>query len=101
MSEQQDMNQVLPSGRSASHGNGHTTAMSREPRNRAYPTNIATQPTFEPVIGSEEAAALLNIHPKTLLRLARNGDVPGFRIGKLWGFRASALNQWLETRMTS
>src|SRR5579863_9472052 len=53
--------------------------------------------TFEPVLDSEEAAALLHIHPKTLQRLARNGEIPGFRIGKLWGFRASALNQWLES----
>ena len=58
-----------------------------------------TQSTFEPVLGSEEAAALLHIHPKTLQRLARNGEIPGFRIGKLWGFRASALNQWLENRL--
>jgi len=57
------------------------------------------QPAFEPVLDSEEAAALLHIHPKTLQRLARNGQIPGFRIGKLWGFRASVLNQWLEGRM--
>ena len=57
------------------------------------------QATFEPVLDSEEAAALLHIHPKTLQRLARNGQIPGFRIGKLWGFRASVLNRWLEGRM--
>jgi excisionase family DNA binding protein len=60
---------------------------------------IQWPPIFERVLDSEEAAALLHIHPKTLQRLARNGEIPGFRIGKLWGFRASALNQWLEGRM--
>ena len=60
-----------------------------------------SQPVFEPVLDSEEAAALLHIHPKTLQRLARNGELPGFRIGKLWGFRASALNAWLEGRTSS
>lgn len=60
---------------------------------------IYARSTFEPVLDSEEAAALLHIHPKTLQRLARNGEIPGFRIGKLWGFRASALNQWLESRL--
>lgn len=60
---------------------------------------IHARSTFEPVLDSEEAAALLHIHPKTLQRLARNGEIPGFRIGKLWGFRASALNQWLESRL--
>lgn len=59
------------------------------------------QPFFEPVLDSEEAAELLHIHPKTLQRLARNGDIPGFRIGKLWAFRASALNEWLESKASS
>ena len=59
------------------------------------------QPSFEPVLDSEEAAGLLHIHPKTLQRLARNGDIPGFRIGKLWGFRASVLNEWLESKASS
>jgi excisionase family DNA binding protein len=51
---------------------------------------------FEPLLDSEEAAALLKIHPKTLQKLARNGEVEAIHVGKLWRFRASALNRWLE-----
>ena len=51
---------------------------------------------FEPLLDSEEAAALLKIHPKTLQKLARRGEVVAIQIGKLWRFRASALNAWLE-----
>lgn len=51
---------------------------------------------FEPLLDSEEAAALLKIHPKTLQRLARQGEVTAIQIGKLWRFRASALNRWLQ-----
>ena len=51
---------------------------------------------FEPLLDSEEAAALLKIHPKTLQKLARQGEVAAIQIGKLWRFRASALNRWLE-----
>jgi len=51
---------------------------------------------FEPLLDSAEAAALLKIHPKTLQKLARNGKVDAIQIGKLWRFRASALNRWLE-----
>jgi len=58
---------------------------------------IGGQPSFEPILDSEEEATLLKIHPKTLQKLARNGKIPGFRIGKLWGFRASTLNRWLES----
>jgi excisionase family DNA binding protein len=51
---------------------------------------------FEPLLDSEEAAALLKIHPKTLQKLARNGEITAIQIGRLWRFRASALNRWLE-----
>ncbi len=55
------------------------------------------QPTaFEPVLTTEEAARLLNIHPKTLQRMARKGQVPGHRIGDLWRFRASELDAWFR-----
>jgi len=51
---------------------------------------------FEPLLDCKEAAALLRIHPKTLLSKARSGDVPAIHVGRLWWFRASALNEWLE-----
>jgi len=56
----------------------------------------AVSPTFEPLLDSDEAAALLKIHPKTLQRLARNGEICGVQVGKLWRFRVSALNEWLN-----
>jgi excisionase family DNA binding protein len=46
---------------------------------------------FEPLLDSEQAAALVRIHPKTLQRYARSGLVSGLRVGKLWRFRASDL----------
>ena len=51
---------------------------------------------FEPLLDSEEAAALLKIHPKTLQKLARSGEVAAIHIGKLWRFRASALDEWVR-----
>jgi excisionase family DNA binding protein len=51
---------------------------------------------FEPLLDSTEAAALLRIHPKTLQKMARHGEIAAVQIGKLWRFRASALNEWLE-----
>ncbi len=47
--------------------------------------------TFEPLLNSEQAAALMKVHPKTLQRYARSGLVAGLRLGKLWRFRASDL----------
>jgi excisionase family DNA binding protein len=50
---------------------------------------------FEPLLDSNEAAALLRIHPKTLQKLARRGDIKGIHVGKVWRFRVSDLNEWL------
>ena len=51
---------------------------------------------FEPLLDSKQAAALLRMHPKTLLSKARHGEVPAIHRGRLWWFRASALNEWIE-----
>jgi excisionase family DNA binding protein len=56
---------------------------------------------FERLLDSTEAAALLRIHPKTLQRLARNGEIAGLQIGKLWRFRASVLNSWLSRKASA
>jgi excisionase family DNA binding protein len=45
-------------------------------------------PDFEPL--------LLDIHHKTLQKLARRGEIHGSHVGKLWRFRASDLNAWLD-----
>lgn len=54
------------------------------------------QLTFEPLLDTQQAAALLKIHPKTLQKMARKGTVPSHRVGDLWRFRASELDSWLR-----
>lgn len=49
----------------------------------------------EPLLDSDEAAAIMRIHPKTLQRYARQGIVRGFQIGSLWRFRASDIDRWI------
>jgi len=36
--------------------------------------------TFEQLLDSDEAAALLKIHPKTLQKMARNGEITGVQV---------------------
>lgn len=55
--------------------------------------NPSSMDSFEPLLDSEQAAALVKVHPKTLQRYARTGLVRGYRIGKLWRFRASDLDR--------
>lgn len=55
----------------------------------------------EPIWDSETAAAYLQIHPRTLTRMARNGEIPGFQIGTHWRFRASDLDEWMRSKVIS
>lgn len=61
----------------------------------------STPNSFEALLNSKDAAALLGIHEKTLIRLARGKAVPSMRIGKLWRFRASQLDAWLASQVQS
>jgi excisionase family DNA binding protein len=56
-------------------------------------------PHFERLVDSLEAAAMLQIHSKTLQRLARKGEIRVMQIGKLWRFRTSHLDAWVHLRL--
>jgi excisionase family DNA binding protein len=49
----------------------------------------------EPLIDAERAAELLQLHPKTVKRLAQQGVLPGMKIGRVWRFRESSLDAWM------
>lgn len=49
-------------------------------------------------ITPNEIAAILRIHPFTVTRLAREGKLPGFKVGGIWRFRKDQFEQWMEER---
>ena len=53
----------------------------------------------EPLLDSGQAAAILKIHPKSLQRMARKGDIRALQIGKVWRFRASVLDEWIQQKL--
>lgn len=61
--------------------------------------SLVQEAAFEPLLDSREAAALLKIHPKTLQRMARKGQIPAMQIGKLWRFSATALQLWESQKL--
>jgi excisionase family DNA binding protein len=57
--------------------------------------------TVERPLTCEEAAAFVRVHPKTVKRMARSGELPGhFRFGR-WFFYASELDCWMRTELHS
>ena len=55
----------------------------------------------ESPIDSKTAAAYLNIHYKTLERMARMGEVPATKSGRAWQYLRSLLRNWLKEQMNS
>ena len=54
---------------------------------------------LERPIGAVEAAKMLGVTPKTVIRLAERGVVPGFRVGRLWKFRSSDIREYIESQI--
>ena len=52
----------------------------------------------EQLLDTTEAAAVMKIHPKTLQKLARRGNIHGIRVGKLWRFRPSDIQAWIASQ---
>ena len=53
--------------------------------------------SMDEVLTPDEAAHLLKVSKKTLLRHARDGRVPGVKLGRVWRFRRSELLDLLTT----
>jgi excisionase family DNA binding protein len=53
-------------------------------------------------VGSRDAGRLLRMHPKTVLRKAREGTLPAHPVGrdrKRWHFYLSELDDWLRSQV--
>lgn len=63
---------------------------------------VASEPFIpEPLLDTDQAAAIMRVHPKTLQRYARQGLVRGFQLGTMWRFRASDIDRWISEQLAS
>jgi excisionase family DNA binding protein len=46
------------------------------------------------ILTPREAADYLSIHVRTIYRLAKNGEIPGRKVGGSWRFRKDILDDW-------
>lgn len=56
---------------------------------------------IEPLIDAEQAARILKLHPVTVREMASRGAIPALKIGKVWRFRASSLDEWVTRQLES
>ncbi|UCE01049.1 MAG: helix-turn-helix domain-containing protein [Chloroflexota bacterium] len=44
----------------------------------------------------EEVARILRLKPETVRAMARRGDLPAIKLGRVWRFRRSSISELLE-----
>lgn len=57
---------------------------------------MTTPVFFEPFVSDKQVAEFLNVHPKTVQRKARAGEIPGYRKLDKWFFLMSEIQQWMK-----
>jgi excisionase family DNA binding protein len=60
--------------------------------------NVRTKTTevFEPLLDSQQAGELLHLHPESVKRLARTGEIVAAKMGGVWRFRVSELEAYMQ-----
>lgn len=54
--------------------------------------------TEEP-IGANEAAKLLGVLPRTVIRLAQDGEIRGFKVRDVWRFYRSDIEAYIQRQI--
>lgn len=50
------------------------------------------------ILTIDQVADLLHLHEMTIYRLAKEGKLPGFKVGGRWRFQRDALETWMVDR---
>lgn len=55
-------------------------------------------PHFARVLTIAEVAKILRLHPTTIYRLVKRGELPGFRVGDNWRINGDTLETWMSEK---
>ena len=59
----------------------------------------SVSPNTDPLWTVEDVARYLRLEPETVRNLAREGKLPAIKIGRIWRFRKSSLDQILKEKI--
>ena len=51
------------------------------------------------ILTVQEVCEYLRITKPTLYRYVRRGDLPGFKMGKMWKFDRQAIDNWVKAKV--
>ena len=53
---------------------------------------------IDDILDADQVGEMLHIHPRTIVRLANQGKIPGFKVGSQWRFRKEAINEYIRNQ---
>jgi len=56
---------------------------------------------MEQALTVKEVALLLRVDEKTVYRLIRKGELPGFKVAGAWRFQKSDMDVWIQRQKTA
>jgi excisionase family DNA binding protein len=62
---------------------------------KSVPTNEESMPDMMTI---SEVAKYLKLHELTVRRLAREGELPAFKVGRQWRIKRDLLENWIQER---
>lgn len=48
------------------------------------------------LLDCRQVAAILRVHPRTVQKMAREGELSSIRIGRLWRFVPDSVDRWVH-----
>lgn len=54
---------------------------------------------MDQVLTVREVADFFKIHPTTVSRMVKRGELPAFRVGSDWRFTRASIEEWLQSRI--
>ncbi len=58
--------------------------------------NKITLEKEERLLTIDEVAEFLHVNPMTVYAWVKEGKIPAFKIGKVWRFRKTEIDEWLK-----
>jgi excisionase family DNA binding protein len=61
-------------------------------------TELLNRDEMPDMLTISEVAKYLKLHELTVRRLAREGELPAFKVGRQWRIKRNLLEAWIEER---
>ena len=56
----------------------------------------ACLPVLDDILDADQVGKMLRVHARTVIRLAHQAKLPGFKVGDQWRFRREAIEQYIR-----